>query len=77
MIIRKTKKNKENDWTETWNGLYWNFIYTHRKVLENNHRMRMMTSMLDKMNRNTLQNYLENANSFLEKLDKELENEEN
>jgi len=35
--------------------------------------MRMMVSMLDKMKKETLQNHLENANDFLEKLDKELE----
>lgn len=67
------KGNKSNDWTEIWNGLYWNFISNHKKVFENNHRMRMMVSMLDKMKKETLQNHLENANRFLEKLDKELD----
>jgi deoxyribodipyrimidine photolyase-related protein len=64
------KNNKDNDWAEIWNGLYWNFIFNNREVFENNHRMRMMTSMLDKMKKETLQNHLENANRFLEKLDK-------
>ncbi|PIY08215.1 MAG: cryptochrome/photolyase family protein [Flexibacter sp. CG_4_10_14_3_um_filter_32_15] len=64
---------KENNWTEIWNGLYWNFIHSHKEVFATNHRMRMMVSMLDKMKKETLQNHLENANDFLEKLDKELE----
>ncbi len=68
-------KSKENNWAEIWNGLYWSFIFNHRKIFENNHRMRMMTSMLDKMKKETLQNHLENANDFLEKLDRELEKE--
>lgn len=64
---------KENNWAEIWNGLYWNFISKNKKVFATNHRMRMMVSMVDKMNKETLQNHLENANHFLEKLDKELE----
>ncbi|WP_338767322.1 cryptochrome/photolyase family protein [Bernardetia sp. ABR2-2B] len=64
---------KTNDWAEIWNGLYWNFISKHKEVFANNHRMRMMVSMLDRMKKETLQNHLENANRFLEKLDKGLD----
>jgi len=69
----KKGNDKTGDWAEIWNGLYWNFIFNNREVFENNHRMRMMTSMLDKMNKDTLHNHLENANRFLEKLDNEIE----
>ncbi len=72
--VLKMSDYKKGDWADTWNGLYWNFISKHKETFANNHRMRMMVSMLDRMKKETLQNHLENANDFLEKLDKELKN---
>jgi deoxyribodipyrimidine photolyase-related protein len=71
--ILKMSDYKKGEWADTWNGLYWNFISKHKEAFANNHRMRMMVSMLDRMKKETLQNHLENANHFLEKLDKEVE----
>ena len=67
--IMKMSDYGKGDWNNIWNGLYWRFIYRHRDTFEANFRMKMMTSMLDRMNPTTLKNHLARAEAFLEKLD--------
>ena len=48
-----------------FNGLYWNFIDKHKDTLKSNPRMSMMVNLLNKMDRETKQNHILNANKHL------------
>jgi len=48
--ILKMSNYSKGEWTDTVDGLYWQFIEHNRNLFKNNQRMRMMVSMLDKMN---------------------------
>jgi len=46
--ILKMSDYKKEDWSETWDALYWNFINKNRLFFKKNPRMSMMVSMYDK-----------------------------
>ena len=46
--ILKMSNYKKEDWTKTWDALYWNFINDNRDFFKRNPRMSMMVSMYDK-----------------------------
>ena len=48
-----------------FNALYWNFLHNKRDFLQNNNRMSMMYSLLDKMDRETLTTHLEKADHII------------
>jgi deoxyribodipyrimidine photolyase-related protein len=58
---------KKGPWCETWDGLYWQFVYKHRDFFEKNPRMSVMTSQLDKMG-TKLKTHISNAENFLSQL---------
>ncbi len=62
-----TKKTGED--ACPFNSLYWNFLNEKRSYFENNNRMRMMLSVLDKMEKNTLQAHIERAAAIIENPD--------
>ncbi len=49
-----------------FNSLYWNFLDEKRSHFENNNRMAMMLSLLDKMNKETLTAHKERAQDVIE-----------
>ncbi|GAB4233207.1 MAG: cryptochrome/photolyase family protein [Chlamydiales bacterium] len=49
--IKKMSDYSQADWCDTWDELYWNFLKKHRKKLEENPRMKMVYSILDKKNK--------------------------
>ncbi len=49
-----------------FNSLYWNFLNEKRSYFANNNRMAMMMSLLDKMDKNTLQAHQERAADVIE-----------
>lgn len=49
-----------------FNALYWNFLSEKRAHFENNNRMNMMLSLLDKMDKKTLQAHQERAQDIIE-----------
>ena len=53
-----------------FNSLYWNFLNEKRSHFENNNRMNMMLSLLDKMNKETLQAHQERATDIIENPEK-------
>ncbi len=57
---------ESGDWEETWDGLYWNFIKEHEEKIGDIHRMSFMTSTLERMNEETVEEHLENAREFRE-----------
>ncbi|WP_040280992.1 cryptochrome/photolyase family protein [Psychroserpens damuponensis] len=64
------KDKKIEDDACPFNSLYWNFLDDKREQLSKNYRMRMMYSLLDKMNANDLQNIKKKAQHIIEHQDK-------
>ena len=63
--VKKMSDYDTGDWEDIWTALYWNFIYIHRKVFENNYRLSMMPRMLDKMTDEKRQKHLSIAKEYL------------
>ncbi len=68
--ILKMSDYKKDKWCEVWDGLFWNFMNKQRDFFVKNPRMRMLISSFDKMDESKRSIHLENAESFLKKLDK-------
>ena len=68
--ILKMSDYKKGKWCEIWDGLFWNFMNKQRDFFVKNPRMRMLISSFDKMDESKRNIHLENAESFLKKLDK-------
>ena len=66
--IRKMSDFPEGDWCDTWDGLYWRFIFKHRDFFGKNPRMKVMTRQLDRMGKARLKKHLAVAEQFLGKL---------
>ncbi len=56
-------------WEDEWTGLYWNFIKKHKQKISDIQRMSFMTSTLNRMNDDTVENHLQNARNFKNSLD--------
>ena len=68
--ILKMSDYKKGEWCETWNALYWRFIYVNREEFSKNRRMGMMVNLAKKMEGPKMDAYLEKAEAFLAELDK-------
>ncbi|MFB6292283.1 MAG: cryptochrome/photolyase family protein [Candidatus Nanohaloarchaea archaeon] len=66
--IRKMSHYPGGDWEDAWDGLYWSFIERHSEKLEDNRRMSMMLSTLERMDEETLEEHRENAEEFRREL---------
>jgi deoxyribodipyrimidine photolyase-related protein len=69
--ILKMSDYKKGEWCTIWDALYWRFIYVNREEFAQNQRMRMMISLLDRMNKDKLEAHLAVAEEYLKTLDKE------
>jgi deoxyribodipyrimidine photolyase-related protein len=67
--IRKMSDWKDGDWADTWDGLYWRFIWTHRKALAKNPRWAMMCRTAERMDEKKMSAHLDHAGAFLKNLD--------
>ena len=67
--IRKMSHYKKGDWCETWDGLYWRWIWNHVNELAKNPRWAMMCAMARKMDTAKREMHLANAEDYLVKLD--------
>ena len=63
--IRKMSHYKSDKWAEIWDGLYWRFLDKNSDKFENNPRMALMLSILDRMDADKLQNHKETAEKYL------------
>jgi deoxyribodipyrimidine photolyase-related protein len=59
------KNLKTGDRACPFNSLYWNFLAVNRKLLATNQRMSMMYSVWDKMDINTQQAIIKQAEKYL------------
>lgn len=66
--INKMSHYEGGDWEQSWDGLYWNFINEHEEKLSDIHRMSFMTSTLERMNDETIEKHIENAEDFKKSL---------
>ncbi|MEM9437106.1 MAG: cryptochrome/photolyase family protein [Pseudomonadota bacterium] len=66
--IKKMSNWKGGAWADTWDGLYWRFIWNHREELGGNPRWAMMVRTAEKMDEVKRATHLKNAEAFLEKL---------
>ena len=66
--VRKMSHYKKGPWCDTWDGLYWRWIWNHVEDLSQNPRWAMMCAMARKMDEQKRQNHLDNANEFLDRL---------
>lgn len=66
----------KGEWQAVWDGLFWRFMHVHRDFFLKNPRLGMLVNMFDKMPAAKQQHHLDNAAQFLQKLDKQLINED-
>ena len=66
----KMSDHKKGDWQPAWDGLFWRFMHVNRDFFLKNPRLGMLVRTFDKMSDEKQQNHLQNAEDFLETLDK-------
>ena len=66
--IKKMSNHPKGDWTATWDGLYWRWIWNHVEELGKNPRWAMMCAMAKKMEPDKRSTHLKNAEEFLNQL---------
>ncbi len=66
--ILKMSNYSKGNWCDIVDGLYWRFIDKKRQTFENNHRMGMMLSTLDKMNEEKKKYIFKKAEDWIEKV---------
>ena len=67
--IKKMSNYKNGEWTDIWDGLYWNFINNQSDFFSSNPRLSMMCHLLNRMKPETKEKHIQNAKNFLSKLD--------
>lgn len=67
--IKKMSHYKAGRWAEIWDGLYWHFLDKNRDKFADNPRMSLMLSILDRMDKDKLEQHIETAERYLEKLE--------
>jgi deoxyribodipyrimidine photolyase-related protein len=67
-IFKMGHYEKNADWADAWDGLYWRFIDKKRAFLKKNHRMSMMVAMLDKMDKKKKKRIFDAASKLQKKL---------
>jgi deoxyribodipyrimidine photolyase-related protein len=60
-------ENKEYEWYETWDGLYYNFINDNSKILEKNYSTANIVSIWKKKSKKDRENLLDIANKYIKK----------
>lgn len=66
--VLKMSDFKKGDWCKIWDALYWRFIFKQQDTLKKNHRMSMMVAMVNKMDKEKLENHITTAEEYLEQL---------
>lgn len=68
-ILKMSNDYKKSDnWCKIWDGLYWSFLDKYHKLFSNNPRMKMQIALLNKMDKEKLQNHIKVANDFKKEL---------
>lgn len=67
--IRKMSHYSSGEWEDLWDGLYWDFIDSHREKIDDIQRMSFMVSTLERMSEEKLQTHRQNAEKFRQRLE--------
>ena len=70
--VRKMSHYEPGDWCDTWDGLFWQFIFDYAERLRGNRRWAMIVSQADRMKPETRERHERHAQAFFDKLDREL-----
>jgi deoxyribodipyrimidine photolyase-related protein len=63
--VLKMSNHKKGEWQETWDGLFWRFMHTHRAFFLKNPRLSMLVRMFDKMPIEKQSQHLQNGEDYL------------
>ncbi|WP_282147998.1 cryptochrome/photolyase family protein [Algibacter lectus] len=63
--LMKMSNYKKGDWQNTWDGLFWRFMHTHRDFFLSNPRLGMLVKMFDKMPSEKQEQHLKHAEQYL------------
>ncbi len=66
--LKKMSDFGKGEWTKIWDGLFWRFIHVHQEEFSKNQRMSMMVRLVEKMDKDKLNEHLQNAEEFLDSL---------
>ncbi|MGF1560244.1 MAG: cryptochrome/photolyase family protein [Flavobacteriaceae bacterium] len=66
--LMKMSDYKKGGWEDTWDGLFWRFMHTHRSFFLSNPRLGMLVNLFDKMPNAKKQHLLNLGNTFLTSL---------
>ena len=61
---------QKGSWCGIWDGLFWHFMHKQRPFFSQNPRLGMLLKTFDKMPKEKQEQHLQNAQSFLDQLDK-------
>jgi deoxyribodipyrimidine photolyase-related protein len=70
--IMKMSDYQKGGWQATWDGLFWHFMDKHRSFFLKNPRLGMLIRNFDNQSADKRELHLTNAQTFFEKLDKQL-----
>lgn len=62
--IQKMSNYSEGEWCQSWDGLYWKFIQKHEEKISEIPRMGFMISTLNRMNEETVEEHIKNAEKY-------------
>ncbi|GAA4230521.1 cryptochrome/photolyase family protein [Postechiella marina] len=68
----KMSNYKKGPWQDTWDGLFWRFMHTHRDFFLSNPRLGMLVRMYDKMPTTKQKKHLENGEAYLFSLNQQI-----
>ena len=63
--LLKMSNYSRGDWTQTLDGLYWNFIYKNKNYFKTNQRLSMMYYTVNKMDKSKISTHISNAKKFI------------
>lgn len=67
--LMKMSDYPKGDWQPIWDGLFWRFMHVHRAFFLKNPRLGMLVKTFDKMPSAKQETHVQNANTFLARLD--------
>jgi deoxyribodipyrimidine photolyase-related protein len=66
--VIKMSNYKKDEWANTWDALFWNFINKHKDKIKLNPRMGMMVRLLDKKSTEEINVITNRADTYLSKI---------
>jgi deoxyribodipyrimidine photolyase-related protein len=71
-LLKMSDYKADGQWEKIWDGLFWRFMHVHRNFFLQNPRLGMLVKTFDKMSDEKRAAHLNNADTYLLELDKQL-----